>query len=123
MFIPEAIVYHMHAYTTKKQPSEKMTFLMERNSLITYFKILKIKTIVALLPYVILMRFMAIIKDMLTLRFKNSFSRIKALFWVMFNPGLIKSKRKQVQSMRKVDDKFILSAFTEKYLFKKKVLL
>jgi GT2 family glycosyltransferase len=52
VFVPDAVVYHMHAATTKKSKSYKMTFLLERNLLMTYFKILSFWNMILLMPYV-----------------------------------------------------------------------
>ena len=49
LFEPNAIMYHMHALTTQKASKAFTTFLMERNSLITFFKILSIKNIILFL--------------------------------------------------------------------------
>ncbi len=123
VLVPNAVVYHMHAYTTKKQPSERMTFLLERNLMTTFFKVMKLKTIALLLPYVLLMRFIAVTRDLFTGKYKLAFARIKALFWIMVNIRSICRKRKKLQKLRVVNDSFVLSVFSEKYLFKKKELL
>tara|TARA_Y100000310_G_scaffold230239_1_gene232669 strand:+ start:512 stop:1492 length:981 start_codon:yes stop_codon:yes gene_type:complete len=123
VFTPRAVLYHMHAITTKKSKSHKMTFLLERNLLITFFKVLSLKNILLFLPYVISMRIIALVKDILLFKFVNALSRVKAILWVIFNFNLINEKRKKLQKMRKADDKFILKVFSEKYLFKKRVLI
>ena len=122
-FAPKAVIYHLHASTTKKFGSSKTTFLLERNLLMTFFKILSLKSILLFLPYVFLVRLFAIVKDVLTFNFRNAFSRIMAVFWVIFNFNIIYEKRKSIQKLRKADDRFILEAFSEKYLFKKPVLI
>ncbi len=123
LFEPNAIMYHMHALTTQKASKAFTTFLMERNSLITLFKVLSLKNILIFLPYAKLMRFLAVIKDLLSLNFGNAFARIKAFFWVASHMGLIYKKRKAVQKFRKSDDRFILKVFREKYMFRKKFIV
>jgi len=123
VFAPKAVIYHMHAATAKKFDSSKTTFLLERNLLTTFFKILSLKNILLFLPYAILMRMVAIAKDMLAFKFRNAFSRIKAIFWVIFNFKVIHEKRKNLQKLRKADDKFILKVFSERYLLKKPLLI
>ena len=123
VFAPDAVLYHMHAITTKKSKSHKMTFLLERNSLITFLKVLSLKNILLFLPYVLSMRLIAIVKDILLFKFRNAFSRIKAILWVIFNFNLINKKRKKLQKMRKADDSFVLEVFSEKNLFKKKAIV
>ncbi len=123
VYVPEAVIYHMHAVTTKKSKSYKMTYLMERNYLITFFKVLSLKNIFLFLPYAFLMRFFAIIRDLLTLRFMNSFARIYALLWILIHFNLIHKKRKEVQRLRKVNDSFLFRVFSEKYLFTKSLII
>jgi uncharacterized membrane protein len=69
------------------------------------------------------MRFIAIIKDLITLRFMSIFARISAILWVIFHFNLIGKKRRKMQKLRKADDKFLFKVFSEKYLFKKKTLI
>ena len=123
MYVPEAVVYHMHAITTKKNRSGRMTFLLERNLLMTFFKALSWKSIMLYLPYVLLMRAIALSKDLITLNFRQFYSRAKALSWIAFNFGKVMKRRKQVQKFRKVQDKEVLSVFSEKHMFRKKAFL
>jgi len=123
IFVPKAIIYHMHAATTKKSKSHKMTFLLERNLLMTYLKILSWGNIVLFLPYVLGVRFVAIIKDLISLNFLSALHRIKAILWIIFNFRLIMKKRRKIQNIRKVNDKELLKIFSEKHLFRKKALL
>jgi len=120
IFVPNAILYHMHAMTTKSFDNAYTTFLLERNLITTFLKILSFKNIILFLPYVIFMRSIALFRDVVTFNFKNAFSRIKAFLWIILNFNSIYKKRKKLQKLRKVDDKFILKIFSEKYLFKKK---
>ena len=122
LFEPKSIMYHMHSVTMQKQSKFFSTYLMERNLLITFFKNLELKNIVLLLPYVKLMRFIAIIKDILSLRPDLALARLKALFWALFNLNKILKKRKETQKFRKADDNYILKIFNEKYLFKEKFI-
>ena len=122
-FVPDAILYHMHAATTKKSKSYKITFLLERNLLMTFFKILSAKNIILSLPYVLLMRCIAIAKDLLTFRVTNAFARISAVLWIIFHFNLIINKRRKLQKLRKVKDSFLFKVFSEKYLFRKPVLI
>ena len=119
MVTSKAINYHMHSITMKKYSLQhRNTFLMERNSLITFFKIFSMKTIILLLPYVLLLRALTVGKDILTLKPMNALARIKAIFWVMLNFEVVMRKRKETQKLRKADDKYILKIFTERYIFR-----
>lgn len=123
IFDPDAIIYHIHARTTEKISKSFPTYLMERNSLITFFKILSLKNIIFYLPYVFGIRLFAVIVDMLTLNFNNALVRIKAILWIIFHINLIIKKRKETQKFRKVGDSYILKIFSERYLFKPKFIV
>lgn len=122
LFVPDAIVYHMHSKTTSDLPKlfrkDKIIYLIERNLLITFFKILELKNIFKFLPYVLVTRLITIIKDIITLHFLTAFARIRVPFWILINFSSIMKKRKEVQKIRKVPDKELLRLFTEKYLFR-----
>ena len=122
LFDPDASIYHMHAVTTQKIRKAYTTYLMERNLMTTHLKILSLKHVILCLPYVKFARLVAIIKDILTLKFGLAFARTKALFWVAFNINAIIKKRQQTQKFRKADDYYILKIFSEKYLLRKKFL-
>ena len=117
MHIPEAVLYHMHELTLGKSRKYKLTYLMERNLLATFIKLLPVKNIILFLPYVIAMRFIGALKDILGLRFANSIARFVAIFAVIANMPSIIKKRIIIQKMRKADDLFLLKVFDEKYLF------
>lgn len=123
MFAPKAIMYHMHAATMQKASKAFTTFLMERNLLTTFFKILSVKNIILHLPYVVFARFAAIARDLVTLKIDIAFSRLRAMLFILFNIDYILKKRSQTQKFRKVDDEYILRVFNEKYLFKSKFIV
>ncbi|MBI4451998.1 glycosyltransferase family 2 protein [Candidatus Woesearchaeota archaeon] len=120
LFDPKAIMYHLHSVTMQKQSRSFSTYLMERNLLITAFKNLEIKNLALFLPYIKLMRFVAFVKDILTLRFDLAFSRLRAMFWILLNFNKVLRKRNETQKFRKSDDSYILKVFSEKYIFKEK---
>ncbi|MBI2523086.1 glycosyltransferase [Candidatus Woesearchaeota archaeon] len=117
-YIPDSIAYHLGSASRSIHKPYYLTFLMERNLLRTFFTTLEIKDIVLLLPYALLMRFIAIVRDTLTLKFMEAFARIYSILWVIFNFNLIIKKRKAVQKIRKVEDKALFKLFSEKYLFR-----
>ena len=123
VLVNDALLYHMHAATTSKTTKSFTTYQMERNLMITFFKILSLKNIILFLPYVLLMRFFAIIKDVITLRFGNALARIKAVLFILIHFGLILKKRTQIKKFRTVDDNFILEVFNEKYILKPKFIV
>lgn len=123
IFEPKAMMYHMHTVTMQSTSQALATFLMERNLLITFFKIISAESIVFCIPYVLFARFIAIVKDVATLKIKFVFSRLKAILFILLNISLILKKRRQVQKFRKVNDAFIFKVFNEAYLFKQKFIV
>jgi len=116
----DAVNYHMHALTMKKYSTRyRNTFLLERNSLLTFFKVFSLRTVLLLLPYVLALRAVSIVKDIVTLSPKSALARLSALLWIASHPNVILKKRKALQKLRKADDKYILKIFSEKYLLKK----
>jgi hypothetical protein len=120
MHVPEAILYHMHGLTAGKQKNYMQTYRMERNLLTTFIKILSIKNILLYLPYVVVMRFIGMIKDIVTFNFANFGARLFAIFSVIINIPITLKKRKSVQKLRKKNDSFLLAIFSGKYLFSNK---
>ena len=96
---------------------------MERNLLITFFKIFELKNIILMLPYVLFMRLLAMAKDVATLRFDLFSARIRAFLWIIINSAKVIRKREHTQSLRKANDKYILKMFSEQYLFKPKFIV
>lgn len=123
VYVPDAVIYHMHSVTMMKESRHKNTFLLEKNLLMTFFKILSLKNMIIFLPYVSALRLFAIAKDMLTLHVSSAFARFKAIAWLIFNANSIYKKRKETQKFRKADDSYILKVFSEKYIFKPKFII
>ncbi|MEK6945975.1 MAG: glycosyltransferase family 2 protein [Nanoarchaeota archaeon] len=120
IFVPSALVYHMHSVTAQKVLKARTTYFMERNLMLTFFKVFSVKNTLILFPYVIGMRILGLVKDMLSLKFDSLIARTKAILFIIFNPGMVYRKRKEMQALRKKDDKYILKIFSEKHLFKPK---
>lgn len=120
IFAPNAVVYHLHAATMEKTKGYKRTFLMERNLLTTFFKILSFKSILIWLPYALMLRIIAVLKDFAALKFMSGIARINAMLWMLFNAKRIYKKRKWLQLARKASDKFVLEVFSEKYIFRER---
>lgn len=123
LFNSQAILYHMHAFTSQKTSKAFNTFLMERNSLTTFFKVFYLRNIILFFPYVFGMRLLAIVKDIFALNIPSTFMRFKAIAWIIFNIRTIYKKRMELQRFRKAEDSYILKVFTEKYIFKKKFIV
>lgn len=123
VFVPDAIIYHIHSATMQSVEDAKKTFLLERNLMVTMFKILSFRNVCKFLPYAIAVRLIAILKNIASGNFAIAYARIRALFWIIFNFNLILEKRIHIQKLRKIDDNYILKIFTEKYIFTKRFLV
>jgi GT2 family glycosyltransferase len=117
-YIPSSIVYHMGSISRKIHKSYYLTFLMERNLLRTFLTSLSKKNTILLSKYVILMRLIAITRDLFRFKFTDAAARIYAILWTILNLNTIAKKRKKIQKMRKATDKELFKLFSEKYLFK-----
>lgn len=115
--VPDAVIYHMHSATLRKNKKYKLTYLMERNLLNTFIKIFSVRNIIIFLPYVLVMRLAAILKDILSLNFMNAGARLIAILDVVVNVPYLVKKRSLIQKLRKMDDGFLLRVFSERYLF------
>ena len=113
-YIPSSVVYHRGSISRRLRKAHYLTFLMERNLLTTFFKILSVKNIFLLLPYVLLMRIVAISRDLIRLNLTDSLARMYAILWVILNFKFITKKRKKIQKMRKADDKLLFRMFRER---------
>ncbi len=122
-YIPNSIVYHAGSISRKIHKTYYLTFLMEKNLLRSFFANLEPINIIFLSPYVLIMRLIAIIKDAVTLKFMDSFARIYAILWNLLNINKIMKKRRQIQNMRKVNDKELFKYFSEEHLLKKMLLI
>jgi len=120
-YIPDSIVYHAGSMSRKIHNPSYLTFLMERNLMRTFYQTMSAKSIMEFKIYGLLMRIIAIAKDVLTLNIGNALARIKAIFWMIFNMGKIFRKRREVQKMRKVKDAELLKHFSEKHLWSKMI--
>ena len=118
MYVPDSIVYHAGSLSRSIHRPAKLTYLMERNLLRTLFTSLFWWNILLFLPYVLIMRIVAMVKDILTLRFTNAAARLGAILWIFLHPGKVWGKRSVVQKTRKVSDANILGHFSEKHMWK-----
>jgi len=116
-YIPSSIVYHIGSVSRKIHKPYFLTFLMERNLLRTFLKSLSLRNTIMLIPYVLLMRLLAMIRDLFKLKFMDAFARLYAISWVLINLNSIIKKRKIIQKMRKVDDMSLFRLFSEKHLY------
>jgi len=117
---PNAIMYNKPPSQTvlKYITQRRLTYYLERNLLITFFKICSVRTILLYLPYVVIIRKFALLRDLVRLDFRMFLTRVKAYLWVFTHFSLVMKKRKMTQKMRKVSDKKIFEIADDKYFLK-----
>ncbi len=105
ILVTDAVIYNMGRVTSKKfLGSRKINYLSERNLLQTFVKDVQARNLFIYLPYVIGMRLLSMVADLLTFRFANCFMKLKAYFWVLLHLPHILGKRRPVQQKRVVSD-------------------
>jgi GT2 family glycosyltransferase len=105
--------------TTRKYLSlVRLTYLMERNLITTMLKVCRWHTVLLYLPYVLVMRDVAIFRDLISLKPKLAWARIKALWWNVSHFGSILKRRRREQRKRRVSDRKMFSIADEGYFLK-----
>ncbi|MBI4980236.1 glycosyltransferase family 2 protein [Candidatus Woesearchaeota archaeon] len=120
---PKAIMYcrPLSETTTPYLKKKGLVYYMERNYLLTFFKICSLKTLILYAPYVFTMRIIALVKDIITFQPGLFVVRLKAYLWVIPNILLILKKRTETQKERVKSDKEIFAIADEKYFWKSKL--
>ena len=106
LYVPTSVVYHK--YRLNIGSNEKF-YRLERNRYLLLLKNYSMRTIVVLLPALLLTELMIIGYTFIWGRSYMS-SKLKVLKWLYRNRKRIKIKREQVQKLRKVSDTKVLTA-------------
>lgn len=109
MVLPDIFIYHKGAKTAEKLPTAFIQYHSFKNRIFTYLKNLDNKNLIKIfLPHLIICEIASILY-LLLLKPDYTLAIQKAIFWNIFNLGLVKKERKKVQEqIRKIkDDKFI----------------
>ena len=104
---PQAVVWHRSGFTLGAESPFKK-YLNHRNSLLMLLANYRLLITLYILPIRILLDYMALGFALIKRDRGRAIAICKAHFWILFHPGLIYRKRKQVQSLRKVFDKQIM---------------
>lgn len=116
LYVPTSVVYHKYAATVKQELSEnKKFYFLERNRLATLMKNYSAKSILILLPMLLIVELGLLLYF---LRSGKSAWKIRGYLWIARNLKNILVKRKLVQRfIRKRDDKSIMSIFTPRFAY------
>lgn len=119
MYVPSSILYHKLSSSSGLLKAPRTVFLIERNSLMMFFKIYSFKNIILYLPFVAISRMLYVVRDLIMIRPIVALSRLKAMLWVMQNINPILDIRREVQSKRKLPDSIFLKISIESQLWRK----
>ncbi len=122
----KAKMYHKPGSTAKEVfSSQRLTFLIERNTFQTYFKNLSWYNVLFFSPYFLGLRMVNLGRHIFRGNFGCAKAMIGAWWWNISHLALLLSKRRVIQRMRKVSDKMIFSEMMNErkvmgYIFGKK---
>ncbi len=102
----DAVIYHYGGGTLGREQASKM-YYNHRNSVFMLLKNYSLARLLWVLPARFLLDLVLIIKLLLTLAPKTAGVVVGAYLWLIFHPGFILKKRREVQHLRKVDDKAV----------------
>lgn len=106
LYVPTSIIYHK--YTFKFTPSK--AFYQERNRYFSLIKTFRWRTILALLPSLLVAELVAWVYVILNgpQHIRNKF---RTYVWLVANRTLVATERQRVQALRRVSDRVILENF------------
>jgi GT2 family glycosyltransferase len=106
----QSIVYHKYQFSRHK----KKWLWTERNRLLTYFSLYKLRTLILFAPIFIFVEFGVLVYSLIDGWF---WRKIKAYCQVLASIPYIVKKRRQIHSIRQISDRQILGQMTPKLNF------
>jgi len=109
----DSIFYHQEGTVKKsnKSFSKYFTFLGERNRVLNLLTFYSGFNLIRLFPLFLINVLLLNLSEIRKMPF-----RLKSYFWLLFHPGFVLKKRKEVQRQRKVSDKEIFSVMGYKLI-------
>ncbi len=112
LYVPTSVVYHQYAF--RFTPGK--CFLQERNRYLSLLKTLRWRTLITLLPMLLLSELIA--WGYVLLRGPEHIrSKFHSYAWLLSNRRQILEARSQVQALRRVDDRVLLNRFSHRLTF------
>lgn len=108
-----SIVKHLGNETTRKQPSEFITFLQERNRILNLFIFFSGWTILRILPYIVLNIFAKSFEAIVAGRYSLK-GLWKAYFWFLSHKPAVLTKRQALAETRRVREEIVIRAMSGK---------
>ncbi|MEK6808712.1 MAG: glycosyltransferase family 2 protein [Nanoarchaeota archaeon] len=115
--VPSSKIYHEGSETIKKlNKNNYFDFLAERNKIMNLLIFYEGKTLLKLLPLLLLF---TILINLFNIRLL--LTRFKVYFWLIKNIRLVRKKRADIQKQRKVPDKDILKLMSCKFIEERRI--
>lgn len=112
LYVPTSVVYHQYAFRF----SPRKCFLQERNRYFSLLKTLRWRTLITLLPMLLLSELVA--WGYVLLRGPEHVrSKLHSYAWLIRNRQQILEARCRVQALRRVDDRVLLDRFSHRLTF------
>jgi hypothetical protein len=102
--VPASIVYHYGGGTIKYESYSKL-YWNHRNSIFMMLKNLERKNLFRFIFARFALDAITLFRSLVSLNFKQFAAIFHAYFWLLFHPGMVSRKRKQVQKDRVIADK------------------
>lgn len=116
IYVPSSIVYHRYEFNS----NPRKIYLLERNRMITWLKTFRWRTLVIMIPLIIVAE--AIAWGYTLLRGPRYIvSKLRANIWILQHFKQILEARRQVQLLRAVDDKKILRKLSHHLIVKQTI--
>jgi GT2 family glycosyltransferase len=109
--VPSSVVYH--DYSLRFGPTK--SFFQERNRYLMLLKGLRWRTLLLLLPALVLAE--VVTWGFVLLREQQPSNKLRAYAWIVRHWGEVMEDRRRVQTMRRVDDRDLLSRCTHRLAF------
>lgn len=117
LLVPNSVVYHDYKFQPKEdyQKSKTKFYYLERNRLLMITKNYSLKTLLLILPALLVMEFGMIIYFTSHGWFIEKF---KGYLWILSHLSKILNKRRVIQEKRLISDEELTASFTNKIEFK-----
>ncbi|MBN1633700.1 MAG: glycosyltransferase family 2 protein [Ignavibacteria bacterium] len=103
----KSVVHHKGSGTTKKEKTSIITFYQERNRILNFLIFFNFYILIRLIPYFFLNFLLKLVLSLISNRY--SFKGIlKSYFWILSNPGTIKSRRREIKKIKIAKDRDVL---------------
>jgi len=108
-YYPKAVVYHAGAGTTIRFDNSVIQYHNFKNKLLSFIKNFEIKNLLIIIPIYISLNVLISLYWLYKKKPKHFLALYKSIWWNIVNLSKTLDKRKKVQALRKVSDKYIFN--------------